>query len=368
MSAGPAYRYVDERRTHEVRSWFERGAMLDFVVEERAFGSESKEEAYRERRAVREPWEAKLHQMALEARLALLGKYHRGDAHGWAPVRPAQASAPIDLAALALDGSPDAIEFHHFEAPHGRAITLAGVREETARGPRWALARLAYAFPDVDRGDLRLVHPKLPTPVYRSVVAAQHVELRDLGHRKLPAQARNLLEPRAWRTLRGALDDTLSLLVERGVATLRNDRGVAMDTKAVAAMQEALRASADAASRTRAYDVEDELDPAASVVAGKRPSVMMDQTDADVMAALRAPALLALHARLLRAGEEARLMDAGERAIALAMRALRERTRADEQHLVSILEASLLLRHALAKRVPVDPNVVTRVKHAAALL
>lgn len=367
MGAGAATRYVDERRTHEVRAWFERGAVVDFVTEERAFGSEARDEAYRERRVVREPWETRLHVMALETRLALLGGYQRSDGGAWTPVRVAQGAQDVDLAPLALDGSPGSLEFHHFEK-QDRRVTLVGVRQEGAKGPRWLLARFAYAFPAIDKGDVRVVHATLAPPVYRSATASQQLELRDLGYRKLPTQARMLLTTAAWKTLRGVLDDALSILVERGIVHLRNDRGAALDANAVAALEDAMRASANAASRARSYDLDDEIAPAMAAVAGKKPAVLMDQANPDVMAALRSPRLEALHARLLAPGDEQRMIEAGERAIHHAMRAMRDRMRPDEWHLVSVLEASLVLRHALAKRVRVDPEIITRVKHADAYL
>ena len=61
-------------------------------------------------------------------------------------------------------------------------------------------------------------------------------------------------------------------------------------------------------------------------------------------------------------------MQAGPREIGYTIKRVREQLKPNEQHLASLLEASLLLRHALAKRVRVDPEVIRRVRTAAAFL
>lgn len=178
------------------------------------------------------------------------------------------------------------------------------------------------------------------------------------------------MDPRTWAALRATLDGIVARIAEAPGATPAGLEGLGRnaDLTTLVALAQARRSVQGAASAARAYDVADELGPVAAPVAAKKAEVMIDEVSPDVFAALQHPKLVALHARFLAPGEDARLIEVGERAIALACRRVREKTRADEQHLVSLLEASLLLRHAFAKRVRVDPDVITRVKHAAAYL
>lgn len=157
--------YVDAKRTHEVRVSIERQRALEFVVRESAYGERDPLATYEERRAITEPWETKMLQMRLEARLALLGAYYRQAPGGWAPIRPAQAGQPIDLTPLDVGGAPGLLEFHHFTGPDRQAVTLLGVHQETPRGRRAFLARLDYTFPDTDGGRLHVLHAQLPPAV-----------------------------------------------------------------------------------------------------------------------------------------------------------------------------------------------------------
>lgn len=371
MPESVAWSYVDDRRTHRVDTAVVRGRTLEYVIEERAVGNPDPDEVYVERHALVDAWEARMHQLALEARLALLGRYHRSAGVSWAPLR-APVGRSVDLTPLDLEGEGGVIEFHHFQAREGRhAVTLIGVHEELPRGRRALLARLDYGYPDVDGGNLQLLHPRLPPVVYRSALASQHVELRDLGFSKLAPDSGAGMDARSWAALRAVLDTILTRLIEGRLGATeegrdqlgRHDSLTALEAIALA------RKTRNAASViTRTFAVDDELGPGNAPVEGRKPTVLMEDLGEDVVKAMNQPGLLALHGRFLPPGEDRRLIEEGELAILRAMRTKRDEVPPHERHLVSLLEASLLLRRALIKRTRVDSEVINRVRHAGAYL
>lgn len=366
-----AWSYVDDRRTHRVDTAILRGRTLEYVIEERAPGNDDPEEVYVERHALVDAWEARMHQLALERRLALLGRYQRSAGVSWTPLR-APVGHALDLAPLDLQGEGSVVEFHHFQAREARhAVTLIGVHEDLPRGKRALLARLDYGYPDVSGGNLQLVHPRLPPPVYRSALASLHVELRDLGFAKLPRDSGRGMDARSWTALRAVLDTILTRLIEGRLGETEEGRAQAGRHDSLTAL-EALalaRKTKNAASViTRTFAVDDEIGPGNAPVEGRKPAVMMEELSEDIVKAMNQPGLLALHGRFLPPGEDQRLIDEGELAILRAMRAKREEVPPHERHLVSLLEASLLLRRALLKRTRVDSEVINRVRHAAAYL
>ncbi|HUR67959.1 MAG TPA: hypothetical protein VM370_01840 [Candidatus Thermoplasmatota archaeon] len=370
MPEPSTWTYVDARRTHEVRVARELGRTNDLVIREQLFGGGPPDEMYVERHTLAEPWEEKLHILALETRLALLGNYYKHSAAGWIPVRLAQP-AKLDLAPLEAEDPLNTIEFHHFNGQDRHAVSLVGVHQETERGRRSLLLRLDYEFPATDGGNLQIVHSKLPPILYRSALASLHLELSELRFKKTPSDARKLADPRTWAALRAALDAILARIMEEAsdkVEGLRDGMGRPLDPRGLVAVNAAVRAAKGAASAERQYGVDFEVEEAAAAARGKAPEVMFEALSPDVFEALREPKLLALHTRFMPPDAEKALFERGERAIQIAMRDKRASVRPDEQHLVSLLEASLLLRYALAKRMPVDPDVIKRVKHARAYL
>jgi hypothetical protein len=369
MPEPTTWAYVDDRRTHEVRVALERGRTLDLVIRESAFGGAPRDEVYVERHTLAEPWEQKVHLLALETRLAQLGRYYKAAPGGWVAVRPATGPKTIELAALDLGEAQGTIEFHHFqEGTH--AVSLVGVHQDTPRGKRSLLVRVDYEFPRTDGGNLQIVHAKLPAVLYKSALASLHLELAELRFRKLRPEEAHLGDPRSWAALRAALDGILARLAnERHLDGFTDPVGRPLDARQLVAIQHAARAAKGAASsRARTYDLDDEIGPGLAAVEGKKPEVMIEALPPDVFGALQEPRLVALHHRFLTPARETELFGRGERAIHIAMRELRGATRPDEQHLVSLLEASLLLRYAMQKRLPVDPDVIKRVVHARAYL
>lgn len=362
-----AWRYVDDARTHDVEAWIEIGdhRATHYVVRESEFGNKLPEDAYQDRHTIHDTWEATAHQAEVETRLALLGKYHAHDSArpGWAPLTPRLAGRSLAPDALKLPGGSDAVEFHHYaRADAQRAVTLVGVAQEMpAVGLRHMLARLDYRYPDVDGGNLRVVHPRLPAPVYRSVIAGLHLELIAMEYRKTGEGVR--ADPQGWAALRAALDAILSRLINGKLAP-----GAAAPVRMPTEMELAIRASKGAAGSARRFEVEDEHAGASTTVAGPKPSAMIDELDPSIFDALQNPKLLALHARWLAPGEGEALQAEGERAIRGHVNKLRPTVPRHEQHLLSLLEASLLVRAALKHRVRIDSETLGRIKHAAAWL
>lgn len=362
-----AWRYVDDRRTHEVRVEVVRDPRPEMVVRELAIGATRPEDAYEERHLLTGAWETKAHTLALEARLTLLGNYYRSVPGGWAPVRVA-SPRPLDLRPLPIEPPTGIVEFHHFNGPAGKhAATLVGLHTDTPEGRRTMLARLDYPFPYAEGGQMQVVHHRLPAAVYRSVLAMLHLEMESLRFEKMSHDSAAILARRTWAALQTVLDAILARLVEGRLEAARSQGATSLGSGSLATLQ-ALRASRGAASAARTFDVDEEMGPDAKPVHQKKTGVTMEELPDDVLHALRDPKLQALHDRMLAPGEEARLIDAGQRLLVEAMREKRETTKPHEQHLVSILEASLLLRQALAKRSRIDPEVLTRVKHAGAYL
>lgn len=367
MPRARLWRYLDEARTHQVDAWTELDAdgASRYIVQERLFGHDDPQDMHVERHPLKAPWETTMHQADLETRLALLGSYHAQDSArggGWFRLRaPLAAGRPaLDLEAMRIPGGQANIEFHHYQRMDGaRAVTLLGVAQELAAGKRYLLGRLDYRFPDVDGGNLRVVHPRLPQPVYRSLLAQQHLELHELEFRKSGEGIR--ADSQSWAALRACLDAILSRLLQGNLG----DR--ARPAQLPTELQVALRASAGASKAARQFGVEDEGLGSASAVAA-RPMGKFDEMDPDILSALGNPKLLALHARWLQPGEDIALQKSGELAIRERIVKLRASVPAEEQHIVSLLEASLLVRAALSHRVRVDTETLRRVKTAGAWL
>ncbi|MEA3201818.1 MAG: hypothetical protein QOE90_3246 [Thermoplasmata archaeon] len=361
------WRYVDEGRTHQVDAWtdVDNEGTSRYVVQESQFGSTDRADAYVERHTLKAPWETTMHQADLETRLALLGAYQAQDTArgaGWFRLRPplAAMSKNLDLDAMRVPGGSETVEFHHYQRMDGaRAVTLLGVAQDLAAGRRYLLGRLDYRYPDVDGGNLRVVHARLPQPVYRSLLAQQHLELHELEFRKTGEGIR--ADSQSWAALRACLDAILSRLLAGSAGD--KSRPVRLPDE----LTLALRASAGASKAPRQFGVEDEgLGPSSAVKA--KAMGKFDELDPDILGALKNPKLLALHARWLAPGEDAKLQQEGELAIRERIVKLRAGVAPDQQHIVSLLEASLLVRAALFHHGRIDSETLRRVKTAGAWL
>lgn len=367
-----AWSYVDDKQTHLVQTGLQRGRTLEFVITERDPQSADEAEIYVERHPLMDAWEARVHQLELEVRLTLLGSYQKSAGIGWTPLRVPATGRSLDLTPLDLETGGTGVEFHHYQAIEGKhAVTLIAVKEDMPKGPRSFVGRLDYSYPDVNGGNLQVLHPRLPPSVYRSVIAAQHLELRQLKFAKTPATQHGGLDPRSWTALKAVLDALLTRLVEGrlGKPGEANAAGGQRDVLATLEALAVMKKVKGAASHTRAFEADEEIGLAtAAPVEGKKPAAMMEELPEDILRAMTQPKLLALHGRFLGPGDDQRLIEEGELAILRAMRAKRDEVPPHERHLVSLLEASLLLRRALAKRTRVDKEVIDRVRHAGAYL
>lgn len=381
MPEPAAWFYVDDARTHAIRVRLEREPSLRLVIRESALGRDDPEvEAYVETHLLSQRWETRLHLVALERRLASLGRYRRMTAgkSAWERVaRPPIAGGESATGDLLADLKPlyvrdSGVRFYHYENPGSpHAVTLVGVPRSTPRGERLVLARLDFSFPDVEGGHLQLVHAQLPPSVYQSALASLHLELAEQGfHVAKRPRSGVASDARWWAALQAVLDSVLErLLAGRvGKGDVSGRSGESAEAKAARAAIAGVVAAGGLFGGERQYDVEDpDLGPASAVHA-KRGEKDFDHLDATILHLVHDPKLQALHDRYLP-GETPRLLEEGELAIIDAIHDLKERTPPAEWHLVSILQASLLVRYAIGKRGrKLDVEALELLKHAPAWL
>lgn len=356
---GP-WAYLDDRRTHEVHLHLER-APTALVIRETAPGATADEDAYVRRLPLREPWERTVHQLAVERKLTLLGNYYRSEAGkpGWAPVRVAGARGAVDL--TPTTGAQAGLEFRHFVEPaRDRHLTLIGMPRDTPQGPRWVLVRVVPGWQGEDP-DVKIVHSRLPPALYRSAIADLALAAVDdrMERRAPPAKD----ERTSWWS------DVMHV-VDALLATLASGR-VPDD-----AWRPQWRGRTESARQTRerdlgqarAYEVEDEDTATAKAAAAKKATTNLDEVPSDVYTILSDGRLQTLVARFVPADEQTRLLGLGEREIREAMRKRRQQARADEQHLLSVVEAALVVRRAMKARGRLDPQTLHVLRHAPAYL
>lgn len=319
--------YVDEGRRHEVYAGMRPGPPAAFVVKEMGYRNEDPGETYEHARPMREEWEAQLNHWELEARLAIAGTYWRYDLQspGWMRLRPNPGVMQPDLRPAQVPVFHQRAAFHHFHQPAlKRDLVVACIPQDLPQGRRWVLARCDLGFPDAADGQLELLHPRLPEGPVRSLLVREHLDARNRSYRKLvmPIDFR-LVHGERWQQ---ELDACYRAILTR----LAEGR---------------LGSGAAAAPRER---------PA-------------DSSYTDYARWLADPKVAALHARYLEPGEEEALLRGGGPAIRRAVRRKRERVPADEQHLLTVLEASLLARDGLraGQRARVDPEVAALVRRFA---
>lgn len=316
--------YVDERRTHEVHAGVRKGN--EFVVKESAFGNVDPDEVVETVTTFNEPWEAQTLQFELENRLGMIGNYWRRDnlaGPGWTLVRP-QAFASLDLRPVRSDLFGGNALFHHFHKKGYPDVVVVTIPQATPRGPRFLVAELTYTFPNADDGDLGLLHAHLPQGPATSLVAREHLALEGRSYRKqVGPNDFALAHGPAWRA---ELDHSYRALLTR----LAEGRlGVGL-------------------------------------VKGERAPVI-DSVYTDYLATLTDPRLIALHARFLAPGEEQRLIEGAEPQIHAFIKKKREDAPARDQHLLTILGASLLAKRGLraGQATRVDPEVAALVRRFA---
>lgn len=306
--------YVDRDRTHEVHLELEpRGMRAEFVITEFPFGARDAAEMVQRRVPLEEPWEVKLEQAALETELALAGTYYRTSAGEgrWTPVRAPPPAAPVRLDAhvLPLPGAADAaatVAFHHFHhAKERRDRVLVSLPRVDLDAARFVLADLAFRFPEVDAGDLSILHPRLAPSTLRTALVRAHVELPRQGFGKL-------LDPVDYAAAFGG------------------------------GWRERVRESFAGLARRL---LDGRIGPGEAPPEREGPVVPVDLVRLrDAFADER---LAAVRARHLDADTEARLVSQGELPIRRWVAQRRREARHDEQHVLSLLEAYLLTRYGM---------------------
>lgn len=278
-----SWRYEDARGEHVVQAGVVRDALgLGFLARETAPREPTGEVL--ERFELGAWWEATVHRAELETRLAALGAYvERVSRRRVAPL----AGLPLlDTRPAPLAAPPPATDLHCFhDARRDRQTLLVHTR-----GAAILRLRLDGEVP------LDLVHGPLPLTLQRSVLAREHLRLARDGAEKL-VHARDLalvLGPDWEEDLLRALRDAL-----RGVAVAKPE-GPAL--------------------------------PVDGVLDGAFARVLLDPRVADV------------EQRYLAGGERDALVERGEHAVRRAVAAMRLRVPVAEQHLLTVLQASLLAR------------------------
>lgn len=300
-----AWQYLDEARTHAVAAvWHRRrpdgsgdpsraAALLDdrVVVREWAQGSSS-EQVF----PARAPWEAQLALWTLEARLALLGAYWRrtGGAGGWVKIAPPRGAPIPDLRPAQIT---DRIVLHHYHDPTGRLDELIAA---VPHHGRYQVVRAELELPGLAVGRVRLIHDALVAPLMRSALVHEQV-VRIKDHRPKLVTAGDYDRALGWNGARRA-------------------------------------AEALEAVEGRVVDRQWERPP---------PAPPEDDVFAIFLGMLDDPRLLALHTRYLAQGDEDPLLVGGAPAIHRHMATLRAQVPHQEQHLLTLLEASLLARERL---------------------
>ncbi|MEA3199026.1 MAG: hypothetical protein QOE90_454 [Thermoplasmata archaeon] len=300
------WEYVDDAKRHRVVASPASGGL---VVDERDLVTGA---AWREVRAAGEAWEVRALLAELEADLALAGRYwKRVDGGAWEGLRQAPGAPRVDLAPVMLGR----LELHALHAAARERLVLAADRGDATR----MLAALEYPAAEPEAALLQVLHGALPEAGVRAALAREHA-------RSLRAGFTKLSDPRDLAMVHGpGWRETLATRVARAVRDLRED-------------------------------------------APARPAPASPWGRAHCAEALARPAFLRLEARYLKPGERERLVLAGPQAIRRHVAALRARAPAAEQHLLSVLEACLRTRHALASVGPWDAEAADALRHAEMLL
>lgn len=314
--------YVDEARSHQLSARTVSGSDgWEFVVVEGAPGAKG-DDLLVTRLPIRDGWEARFHQADLEGRLAQMGRYWRHEpSRGWAMLRRHPGVPRVDLRAMTFDEPEGRVAFHQFH--HGGRDPdqlLVSVPRHVENGLRFLLADLSWDFPKARAGHLRILHERLTPGPLASLLTREHMDLARRGYDKLVTpQAFGFLYGPDWRAqVREAFREVMSRIRERRVGD------------------------------------------------GERPDAPeRDDALTDYHRLLLDPRLAAVHRRFLPRDEEARLLMGQEVDIHRWVAAKRRTTDHASQHLLSLLEASLLARLGLKHGTHVDANVARQLRRLA---
>ncbi|HUR68150.1 MAG TPA: hypothetical protein VM370_02810 [Candidatus Thermoplasmatota archaeon] len=309
-SRGGWWRYLECAHAHEVLAEW-RAAEGVLLLRETAPGAPDArlESALR----IAAPWEARVALWQLEARLAALGAYWRqrsSDGAGWrALLRPAGAPEPDMRRNMVIDATLAPL-VHHFHDELGRGDhLLAALRSP---GERFVVIRAQIDVPGLDVGRIDVLHPRLPERMAKSVVMREQLALMEQGLAKVTTRSDYL---RAF-----------------------GDGGDHRAQRVMDAVRARVR-EGDLARPERSHEAKEEY--------------------AEFLILINDPRLRALHKRFLTAKEESELLTQGAAAIAKAIAYKRAFVDHTAQHLLTLLEASLLARERLrtGKLAREDPEV-----------
>lgn len=321
--------YVDEARTHRIQARVVRGSDggFTFLVLESPCAAFQGEDVLRTEIPIRDAWEARFHQADLEGRLAQMGRYWRYDRErkGWLALRPHPGVPRIDLRAVDWPEAGGGVAFHHFHHGGGKEhekLLVAVPRAFPSVGQRFLLADIEFDFPRAKAGELHILHQRLPPAPLKSLLTREHVEMARRGFEKLidPREFAFLYGPEWKQMMREAFHEAMERIHEgregpgvvKGPAE-RDDDGLVSDYQ----------------------------------------RILVD------------PRLAAVHRKYLTKDEEEELLATNEVALKRWIASRRRSTRHEEQHLISLLEASLLARLGLRHGSHVDPQVAKQLRRLA---
>lgn len=305
--------YLDAGRTHELHA---QAVLRDedglLVTTEFPAGSRDPSEVVRAQTRVRGEAELATLLAEIEDRLAHTGRYFRTEAHDphWTPL--AGPKRPIDLRAheATIPGGEMTgarMRFHHFHASdHGEDRLLISMPRPGMSG-RHVLAQMTFEFPNVDAGELEVLHSRLAPAVLASVVAKEHVEAPRKGLRKL-------FEARDYENAFGAK---------------WAERASVMFKKATARFVDAPAAPEPPVPHL-AHPVPGDLDAMKHAIAHAR--------------------IESIRARYLDPVTEAQLVEGGEHVIRRYVNKIRLRASHERLYELSLLEATLLCEYAIPAR------------------
>jgi hypothetical protein len=292
------WRYLERQHTHEVLAeWRAREGVLH--VRETMPGAP--DARLDETLPIHAPWEARVALWQLAARLHALGAYweQRSTDGAWrALAKPAGAPTP-DMRANTVIDARLAPLLHHFHDERGGGDTLVAAIK-AARAERFVVVRAQLDVPSLDVGDIDVLHPMLPHAMSRSLVLKEQMHLAAAGLGKLTTHSDYA------RAFGDGGETRAQRLIDEVVTRVRDGR-----------LERELRR----------FDESQEY--------------------ADFLIAINDPRLRALHKRFLTASEENELLTQGPHAIAKAISAKRMQVDHTAQHLLTLLEASLLAREKM---------------------
>lgn len=291
------WRYVERGRTHEVLAqWREREGRFEL----RETSPLAPDARIDERFTIRRPWEARVALWQLECRLASLGAYwqQRATDASWRRLgAPPGAPTPDRRRNLVIEPLGAAIVHHYHDAHGGGDQLLSAVKVAPAR---YGVLRAQIDVPSLNIGRIDILHSRVPDTLAQSLILREQLVLTQAGMGKLVTR-----------------DD------------YGRSFGHAGESRAARIVQEVIE-------RVRDGRLE-------------RPERRMNETEeyAEFLLTLNDPRLRALHQRFLTTLDESELLTAGPVAIRKAVSAKRATCDHNHQHLLTLLEASLLAREKL---------------------